>query len=55
MTPGTVFRQGLGLELVGLGGPPAAVEIDGAASEAWSYADGVLTIPEITATVQITR
>ena len=55
MTPGTVFRQGLGLELVGLGGPPSGVEIDGAASEAWSYADGVMTIPEIGAVVQITR
>ena len=55
MTPGAVCRQGLGLELVGLGGPPSGVEIDGAASEAWSYADGVLTIPEIGAWVQITR
>ncbi|MFM2245075.1 MAG: hypothetical protein RL071_1149 [Pseudomonadota bacterium] len=55
MTPGAVFRQGLGLELVGLGGPPSGVEIDGAASEAWSYAGGVLTIPEIGAVVQITR
>ena len=55
MTPGAVFGSGMGIELIGLAAPPAAVRIDSTASDAWSWDGVVLTVPAAATSIQVDR
>lgn len=55
MTPGTVFRQGFALELLGLSGPPSALRIDGEPSVDWEQEGPLLIIPAARERIELRR
>jgi alpha-D-xyloside xylohydrolase len=53
--PGDVFVSGMGLEVVGLGGSPTGVQVDGSDSADWTWEAGILRVSAASSTVRIQR